>query len=540
MGRGDPLTRLLADVLAVSYLRRIDTRTVNGDLNGDALDQQLYTLSAADRAALAAAGIAAPPVVDATTTPFPYLLCVAQALQGGDIDTKCNAVLRRSRSRQHQSGIAAQASGALQLGATTHRTVVGATFDASRTRFTQSSQAAFLLADRSVQTITDFLAGADVGAAETNVELDARTRTTSVFAADSVSPASDLHLTFAARYDRTHISNRDALRSAPDPASFDGDHVFARLNPAAGVNWNPTPALTFYAGYAEGSRTPSAIELGCANPAQPCKLPNALAGDPPLRQVVAHTIELGVRGDAPSARASWRAGVFRTDNVDDILFVSSDAAGQGYFRNLGRTRRQGIELGATGRAGRVSLDVAWTLVDARFRSAERLNGAANSSNDEGPGLAGAIEIVPGDRVPLVPRQIFKAVLDAATSERTSVVVDLVATAGVAARGNENGQHVPDGGFYLGPGRSPGHTVLNVAGNFQATRGVSFFGRIANLLDRRYSTAAQLGATGFDASGRFIAQPFPADAQGRSPLRNSTFFAPGAPRLFTAGVRLAFD
>jgi len=188
----------------------------------------------------------------------------------------------------------------------------------------------------------------------------------------------------------------------------------------------------------------------------------------------------------------------------------------------------------------VSLDLAWTLVDARFRSAERLNGAANSSNDEGPGLAGAIEIVPGDRVPLVPRQIFKAVLDVATSERTSVVVDLVATAGVAARGNENGQHVPDGVFYLGPGRSPGHAVLNVAGNFQATRGVSFFGRIVNLLDRRYSTAAQLGATGFDASGRFIAQPFPADAQGRSPLRNSTFFAPGAPRLFTAGVRLAFD
>ena len=71
-------------------------------------------------------------------------------------------------------------------------------------------------------------------------------------------------------------------------------------------------------------------------------------GDPPLRQVVAHTIELGVRGDAARARASWRAGVFRTDNVDDILFVSSDASGQGYFRNFGRTRRQGIELGATG------------------------------------------------------------------------------------------------------------------------------------------------------------------------------------------------
>src|SRR4029078_13164770 len=136
----------------------------------------------------------------------------------------------------------------------------------------------------------------------------------------------------------------------PDPASFDGDHVFARLNPAAGVNWNPTPALTFYAGDAEGSRTPSAIELGCANQAQPCKLPNALSGDPPLRQVVAHTIELGARGNAHE-RASWRAGLFRTDHVDDTLCVSSNASGQGYFRSFGRTRRQGVELGATARAG---------------------------------------------------------------------------------------------------------------------------------------------------------------------------------------------
>ncbi|HEX4236312.1 MAG TPA: TonB-dependent receptor [Caldimonas sp.] len=522
-----------------AYLRRIDTRAGNGDLNNDSLDQQLYTLSPADRAALAAAGIATPPVVDATTTPFPYLLCVAQALQGGDTDAACNGVLHRSQSRQQQAGIAAQASGTLQLGATTHRVVVGAAADASRTRFTQSSQAAFLLPDRSVETVVDFLAGGDAGAAETNVNLDARTRTTSVFAADSVSLASDLHLTFAARHDRTVVANRDALRSAPDPESLDGDHVFARLNPAVGMNWNPSTAFTFYAGYNEGSRTPTAIELGCANPAQPCKLPNALAGDPPLRQVVAHTIEVGIRGE-PNARASWRAGVFRSDNVDDLLFVSSDAAGNGYFRNFGRTRRQGIELGATGHAGRASLDLAWTLLDATFRSAERLNGGANSSNDEGAGLPGSIEIVPGDRLPLVPRQIFKAVLDVATSERTQITLDLVATAGVAARGNENGQHIPDGVFYLGPGRSPGYAVINLAANVQATRGLSFFGRIANLLDRRYSTAAQLGATGFDASGRFVAQPFPADAEGRSPLRNSTFFAPGAPRLFTAGIRLAFD
>jgi outer membrane receptor protein involved in Fe transport len=112
--------------------------------------------------------------------------------------------------------------------------------------------------------------------------------------------------------------------------------------------------------------------------------------------------------------------------------------------------------------------------------------------------------------------------------------------GVNARGNENGGHAADGTFYLGPGRSPGYAVLNLGLTVRASKGVTWFGRIGNVLDRRYVTAAQLGATGFDGAGRFVGQPFPADGAGNVPLRGSTFFAPGAPRLFSLGVRCAFD
>lgn len=522
-----------------AYLRRIDTRTVNGDLNDDSLDQSLYALSAADRAALAAAGIPVPPVVDETTTPFPYLRCVAQALQGGDTDSACNGLMRRSRSQQSQLGVSLQATRKAALGSTMHQLVVGAAFDASRTQFTQTAQAGFLLADRSVRTVNDFLAGGPVGAAETTVSLAARTTTASVFAADSIDLGNDWYLSVAARYDRTTVANRDALRPAPDPASLDGDHRFARLNPAFGVNWNPSRAIQAYASYSEGSRTPTAIELGCANPAQPCKLPNAMAGDPPLKQVTARTVEAGVRGELAPA-TTWRAGVFRAVNRDDLLFVSSDASGQGYFRNFGKTRRQGIELGAATRAGAWSADFSWTVLDARFMSGERVDGTGNSSNDAGPGLAGAIEIVPGDRLPLVPRQTFKALLAVAATARTTMTVDLAATAGAAARGNENGRHAPDGVFYLGPGRSPGYAVVNFGATMQASSALTLFARVANVFDRRYASAAQLGPTGFDAAGRFVSRPFPADAQGRYPLRNSTFYAPGAPRLFSLGVRYEFD
>ncbi|HEY4956876.1 MAG TPA: TonB-dependent receptor, partial [Caldimonas sp.] len=456
-----------------------------------------------------------------------------------------NGLLNRSSSRQTNGGIALQASGRVQSGGVTHQLVVGAAFDASHARFAQSSDVGFIAADRSVTGVATFLAGhggagdAALDLPDNAVDLRARTRTASVFAADTASVGSDLHLTAAARFDRTQVVNRDALRSAPDPASLDGDHVFARLNPAVGVNWNPSRAARFYAGYNEGSRTPTAIELGCANPEQPCKLPNALAGDPALKQVVTRTIEAGVNGQAGSA-SSWRAGVFRSTNQDDLLFVSSDASGQGFFRNFGRTRRQGVELGAATAVGPLSLDLAWTWLDARFRSSEQLSGAGNSSNDEGPGFDGSIAIRPGDRLPLVPRQIFKAGLVLAIDAWTSLDADVAAVSAANARGNENGAHAPDGTFYLGPGRSPGYGVVNLGLTVRPSRGLTFFGRIGNLFDRRYVTAAQLGATGFDATGRFVGQPFAADADGRFALRGSTFFAPGAPRLFSLGMRYAFD
>jgi outer membrane receptor protein involved in Fe transport len=62
--------------------------------------------------------------------------------------------------------------------------------------------------------------------------------------------------------------------------------------------------------------------------------------------------------------------------------------------------------------------------------------------------------------------------------------------------------------------------------------------VNNLFDRKYATAAQLGATGFDARGSFVARPFgPADNDA---LVGSTFSAAGAPRTLWIGVRYEFD
>jgi outer membrane receptor protein involved in Fe transport len=84
------------------------------------------------------------------------------------------------------------------------------------------------------------------------------------------------------------------------------------------------------------SRAPTSIELGCADPNNPCNLPDALSGDPPLKPVVTRTFEAGVRNGPGETRLNWSAGWFRATNYNDLLFVTADVTGNGYCKNFGR------------------------------------------------------------------------------------------------------------------------------------------------------------------------------------------------------------
>nr|WP_314539477.1 TonB-dependent receptor [uncultured Massilia sp.] len=521
------------------YYRRIRTATLNGDMNDDAFDQSVYQPSAAEQAALAEAGYTGFPMsgANAANTPFPYWRCIANVLLEDEPAEKCNGMLNRSDSRQQHYGASVQASLSRPLAGRPNQFVLGAAHDASRVDFLQSAQFGYLNPDRSVTPVDFFADGTsfddDDGPIDARVDLRGRTRTASVFASDTVSIGA-LDLTLSGRYNRTTVHNRDRIQPGGGPGSLDGDHRFSRFNPAVGATWAVTRALNLYAGYNEGSRTPTAIELGCADPDNPCKLPNAMAGDPPLRQVVTKTWEGGVRGTL-AGRTHWSAGLFRADNVDDILFVADNAAGFGYFRNVGKTRRQGVELGLDGSSGALSFSAHYTWLDATFRSAELLNGAANSSADED----GNIAVQPGDRMPLVPRHVFKARADWHVTPAWSVEGGVLAVSGATARGNENGGHQPDGTYFVGSGSTGGYAVFDLGTTYEATPRLRFFAQVSNLFDRRYATAAQLNATGLTAEGNFIARPFSASGDNATVV-NATFFAPGAPRTFWAGVRYAFQ
>jgi len=533
-----------------AYARRIKTRTTNGDLNEGSLDQATYlaTTSAADRAALTAAGYTGLPTVTETAanTPFPKWRCIAQALLKDEPGEKCNGVINTTATTQTNVGFSGQVTGDAPLAGMRNLWTVGAAYDTSRVQFNQASELGYLNPDRSVTGVGAFgdgVTGGDVDGApyDTRVDLAARTTTVSVYGSDTLALNPRTHLTASGRYNRTVVKNRAAITPGGGAGSLDGDHTFSRLNPALGLTFAASPTFTAYAGLNQGSRAPSAIELGCADPENPCRLPNSMAGDPPLKQVVTTTLEAGVRGS--TAGVSWNLGVFRADNKDDILFVADQQSGFGYFRNFGKTRRQGLETGVSTQVGPVNLSANYTWLDATYQSAESVNGTGNSSNDSVlagfPGVDGNISIQPGNRIPLIPQHTLKLSAEAALAANFSVSADVTAVGSAYARGNENNQHQADGRYYLGAGRTAPYEVLNLGAEWKPMAGLKLFVQVNNALDRRYNTAAQLGSTGLDANGNFVARPFAANANGNRPLVHSTFFAPGAPRSLWLGLRYDF-
>jgi outer membrane receptor protein involved in Fe transport len=533
---------------ANAYYRAIRTNTLNGDINQNSLDQSVYQPSAADGAALSTAGYTGFPASGATAanTPFPFWRCIAQALQRDEPGKTCNGLLNRSHTEQHNYGVSGQFTWFQSPLGHHNQFTAGAAWDGNSVGFQQSTQLGYLNPDRSVTGVDAFGDGVTGGTVDgvpfdTRVDLHGLIRTGSIYATDTLSVRNAWHFTLSGRYSRTSIVNRDRISPGGGPGSLDSRNVFGRFNPAAGVTYSPSRAWNAYLSYSEGSRAPTSIELGCADPVEPCKLPNAMAGDPPLDQVVARTWEAGLRGGWERS-VHWSAGWFRADNRHDILFVASNQTGFGYFKNFGRTRRQGIEVDLNSRIRRLSLGGGYTFLEATYQSPETVDGSSNSVNDAAAtgdkGLDGTIQIQPGARIPLVPRHMLKAFADLQAGAKLSFDLGMVALSSAYARGNENNLHQADGLYYLGPGMSPGYAVLNSGARYQVHRRLQLFIQVNNLLDRRYYTAAQLGPTAFTGSGTFIARPFAAIGAD-FPVQHATFYAPGAPRAAWGGIRIRF-
>ena len=236
------------------------------------------------------------------------------------------------------------------------------------------------------------------------------------------------------RYDYIRIPFEDQLDPSADTSSS-----FNRLSPRGGVSLDLGRGFSSYASIGQSFRAPAVLELACADPTAACPLPFALGDDPPLDPVVGTTYEVG--GGYLGTRASITASVYRTDVRDDISFIqSATAVFEGYFANIGDTRREGVEIGTQffpTSSLQLYANYAWT--HATYRAAAAIFSVRSDAAFAGSPLAGPNSVQPGDRLPLVPDQQIKVGLSWQLNRTFDLGVDGRYTGHQWLRGDEGNE-----------------------------------------------------------------------------------------------------
>ncbi|MGT2475940.1 TonB-dependent receptor [Paraburkholderia terrae] len=412
-----------------------------------------------------------------------------------------------------QSTVFTQICGSLQLAllqnlfGKRNELTLGVAADLANTHFTQSSQDA---------TFTDTRATIGTGPFVSTTDAKTRNETYGIYFTDTFSFTEQWALTFAGRYNwsRTTIGDESGVQPL-----LDGRHVFSRFNPAVGITYNPTDTLTAYFTYNEGMRSPTSIELACADPDAPCSLPNDFIADPSLKPVISKTFEIGARGRIGS-NTTWSAALYRTTLDDDIQFISSNGAASslGFFQNVGKTRRQGFEVAGRTKYGPIGVSASYSYIDATYQSTWTESSASNSSADAN----GNITVKPGDHIPGIPQNTVKLRIDYTPFAAWNIGTNLTYRGSIYARGDENNQDVN--------GTVAGYFLIDLDTTYNVTKQLQVFATVKNLLNKHYANFAILGENFFNGPNHTF------DPGG---VTNEQFLGIGAPRGVWVGLRYAW-
>ncbi len=364
---------------------------------------------------------------------------------------------------------------------------------------------------------------------------------------------------------------------------------YRSFNPSLGVTWQAREDLNLYSNFSRGARTPTTIELGCAFDDSPvfdkfdpvtgepiyvartfrerrnCKLPGAMSGDPYLKQVRSKSLEFGARGHLTDD-IEWNASVYRTDLTDDIYFVSVNAI-QSYFQNIGNTRRQGLEVGLKGRAGKTSFGINYGLTDATFQSAFTLASPYNSSagnvydlTDGATGTYQQIKVKPGDRMPGVPLHNLNFNVGYEITDKWNVGLNMILHSKAFVRGNENNKHKAGPATPLNlcaisnaancaavqradfrEGKTAGYSVFNFQTSYKLAAEWTLGMQINNLFDKQYASAGRLGLNAFSPATLGVVGESGFNYNS-SEWQGTSFLGTGAPRsaFFTLSYQFVPD
>jgi outer membrane receptor protein involved in Fe transport len=418
----------------------------------------------------------------------------------------------RTTTRSTTTGGTLQATNTDRLFGHSNQFMVGASFDSGVTRFGASAELGTIGSNYVVNGSGIFLGPSGAPVAIGPVSLRATNRYSGIYALDTFDVTDAFSITAGGRINHARIQLEDQIGSA-----LNGEHTFSRFNPTIGGTYKINSGLTAYAGYSEANRAPTPLELACADPARPCIIAAFLIADPPLKQVVSRTVEAGLRGskELNIGTLGWKLGAFRSENQDDIMAIPApDFQGFGYFQNVGSTRRQGIEAQVNLTSKTMQLYASYALLDARFLDPLRINSASPFRDGDD-----TIQILPGNRIPAIPRSRIKAGIDYWVTDQLKVGGDALFVGNQFFVGDESNQAA----------RLPSYAVFNLHTSYQINKNLKIYGRVDNIFDRRYATYGTF----------FEMDDIPNFANGGADFTDPRTVNPARPRAIYAGLKATF-
>ena len=477
--------------------------------------------------------------------------------ESGDGDDSIGSIMNRTKTKQDTFGANLQASFDRELFGKKNLLVTGMNYEFTMMQFRQTNVGNKSNLNEDGDPITGnsdvvfdstrapLLSGAGLQSEAQTVGLTGKQYQYGLFATDTLSLNDQFSLNAGARWSYTKVDNTDTFNSPASGKSLTAKDTYIRLNPSLGLTFAPSKDFTMYTSYSESSRAPSPIELGCSNPANPCLLPAAMADDPPLKQVVAKTYDFGMRGNlSPDLR--WNAAVYTATNHNDIQFVQSPltttaANGLGYFSNIGRTKRNGLDLGVSGKIDNFSWNASYAYIDATYDSDLELVSNSNSENGVGTSHSRSILVKKGKSLPSIPDHQFKLRGQFQANKDWTIGATLVAYSEQFVIGNENNAHragtidcdtsgaarADISGVACGKGKLDAYAVVNLDTQYNIGKGWKAFAKATNIFDHEYDMAGRLAETLFNSQGNLTG-----DTKVLSLL-------PGSPRAGWIGFRYEF-
>lgn len=202
-------------------------------------------------------------------------------------------------------------------------------------------------------------------------------------------------LSAGARRSRVRFRNDDRYVTTTNPDDS-GRREYSATSPVAALLFHPDPDSSIYASWGTSFETPTFSELGYRSD-------GAGGLNFGLRAARSRNIELGVKRESGS-RFRFDLALFRAD-TDDEIAVATNSGGRSTFRNIGESRRQGIEASLEAPiATRWKVNVAATFLDAKFRSAFLTCTGTPCTNPSTP-------VAAGSRIPGVAQRVLHGALE---------------------------------------------------------------------------------------------------------------------------------